>query len=163
QTKDLLPFKKTEDGLIKTKSGYVDVLQIVTSDLYSKNEDELNRILYMRTGFLRSFNDSFNEMILNFHVDASSQRQSWLKQMRSVSDDPIKRKYIERRSFEIKFLEEEETNREFFLLLFAKTKYQLIAITKQAVKSNQSSSPLRKLSDRKKRSVLFLLNNQNTN
>lgn len=162
QTKDLLPFKKTEDGLIKTKSGYVDVLQIVTSDLYSKNEDELNRLLYMRTGFLRSFNDSFKEIILNFPVDASRQRQYWLKKMRSVSDDPIKRKFIERKLFEFDFLEEEKTNREFFLFLFAKTKDQLIALTNQAVRSNQSSFPLRKLSDRKKRSVLFLLNNQNT-
>ena len=161
QSYSLLPFIKIDDGYIRTKNGYMEILQIETTDLYSKNNEELKQFLHQRTGFLRSFNDSFKEVIMNFPVDASKQRQYWFKKM-GQTDDPIRLKFIERKLFEFDFLEEERTNREFFIFLYAETKERLNSAIDQVKRSKQNSFPVHTIDFNKKQDVLFLLNNQNT-
>lgn len=161
QSYTLLPFLKTEDGLIHTRNGYMEILQIETTDLYSKNNEELKQLLYQRSGFLRSFNDSFKEVIMNFPVDASVQRQYWIRKMEKT-DDPIRLKFIQRKLFEFDFLEKERTNREFFIFLYAETKERLNSAIDQVKRSKQNSFPVQVIDFDKKQDVLFLLNNQNT-
>lgn len=161
QSYSLLPFLKIEDGFTRTKDGFMEILQIETTDLYSKNDEELKQYLHQRSGFLRSFNDSFKEVIMNFPVDASEQRQYWLKKLEKTSD-PIRLKFIERKLFEFDFLEKERTNREFFIFLYAETQERLNSVIDQVKRSKQNSFPVHTLEFSKKQDVLFLLNNQNT-
>lgn len=162
KTVDLLPFVCPEDGYILLKDGtWMEIMQIETTDLYSKNEEELLRLLRMQTMFLRTFNESFKEVIMNFPIDATTQRNYWLKKKKNVKD-PVLLKFIDVKLHEFDVLERERMNREFFLFLFADTKERLTTSVLQVIRSRQHAFPVQKISQSKKRDVLFLLNNQNT-
>lgn len=66
QTHSLLPFLKIEEDYIQLKEGYMDILQIRTKDLYAMNDTDLNILMLNETKMLRSFGDSFKEVVLNF-------------------------------------------------------------------------------------------------
>jgi len=162
QTPDLLPFlKMEEDGIIRTKKGFMDILQIKTTDLQSMNPQELQVYVMSQSAFLRSYTDSFKEVILNFPANCSVQREYWLKKREGVTD-PIRLNFINRKLYEFDFLEKQRTNREFFIFVFSKSIDSLKSNIDLMKRLLAHSFPLKKIEEDKKRDVLLLLNNQNT-
>lgn len=162
ETVNLLPFSHIEgDYIVLSDGSYLEILQIETTDLNSKNEDELQQLLYPRTGFMRSYNNSFKEVAMNFPVDASLQRKYWMKKLK-VTNDPVKLQIIERNLHAFDFIEKERTNREFFMFIYAETKGSLASLISQTIRMNQFSFPMHEITLQKKKDVLFLLNNSNT-
>jgi len=159
---DVLPFSHVdEDYIVLNDGSYLEILQIETTDLHSKNDDELQQLLYPRTGFIRSYNNAFKEVALNFPVDASLQRRYWLKKMKSTNN-PVKLRIIERNLQSFDFIEKERTNREFFMFIYADTKAGIQSLVAQAIRMNQFSFPMHEIQLQKKKDVLFLMNNSNT-
>ncbi len=115
----------------------------------------------METVFLRTFNEPFKEIIMNFPIDASLQRKYWLRKKKEVKD-PVLLRFIDVKLHEFDVLERDRMNREFFLFLFAETKERLTTSVIQAIRSRQHAFPVKKISKSKKRDVFFLMNNQNT-
>lgn len=163
QTADILPFLyiDEDEGYIKTKDGYMDILQIETTDLHSMNGKELQMYLISQTMFLRSFTDSYKEVIMNFPSNCSSQRAYWLKKREGITD-PVRLSFIDRKLYEFDFLERERTNREFFIFLFSDSVESLNSQKNQVARSLNQSFPVRKINMQKKQDILFILNNQNT-
>lgn len=85
-----------------------------------------------------------------------------MDEKKEKTSDPLRLKFIDRKLFELDYLERERTNREFFLFIYADTPEQLEERKKQVIRSMQHSFPLEKLTLDKKIDVLFLLNNQNS-
>lgn len=161
QTPQVLPFLQIHDDYILLKKGVMDILQIDTRDLHSLNEDDLQYLLYGKTRFLRSYYHSYKEVVLNFPSNTEKQKEYWLKK-RERTDDPLRLKFIDRKLFEFDFLENERTNREFFLFIYADNRQQLEERRTFVVRGMMTSFPLKKLTKRKKQDILFLLCNQNT-
>ncbi|KIL77083.1 hypothetical protein [Bacillus badius] len=161
QTPSVLPFLKIDESCITLKNGVMDIFQINTKDLYSMSHEDLQYMLLLRTRFLRSYSADIKEVGLNFPSNTGEQKSYWMKK-REKTTDPIRLRFIERKLFELDFLEKERTNREFFLFIYADTPQQLEERKKQAIRSMQHSFPLEKLSLDKKIDILFMLNNQNT-
>lgn len=161
QTPHILPFLQIHDDYILLKDGVMDILQITSKDLYSLNDQDLQFLLFSEARFLRSYFSAFKVVALNFPTNTEKQKEYWLTKSEQT-EDPIRLQFIERKLFELDFLEKERTNREFFLFIYGKDKEELEDRKKHVVRSNQNSFPLKTLSLDKKQDILFMLNNQNS-
>lgn len=161
QTPSILPFLNINEDCITLKNGTMDILQIKAKDLYSSNEQDLQINLYSQARFLRSYFASFKIIALNFPTTTEEQQRYWLKKKEKTTDN-LRLKFIERKLYELEFLERERMNREFFLFIYAENQQQLDEFRNQAIRGWKQSFPLDKLSVEKKQDVLFVLNNQNS-
>lgn len=161
ETPYILPFLQIYDDYILLKDGVMDILQVTSKDLYSMNNDDLQYLLLSEAGFLRSYYPSFKLVALNFPTNTQKQKEYWLKK-KEKTNDPIRLRFIERKLFELNFLERERTNREYFIFIYAKDKEELEERKRLIIRSKQNTFPLRTLSIEKKQDILFMLNNQNS-
>lgn len=161
QTPSLLPFTELEKDHIVSKDGVMDILQIKAKDLYSLSEEERTLMIYSRSAMFRSYFPSIKEVSLNFPSNTSIQRRYWTKKKEKTTD-PLLLRYIERKIYELGYLEKERTNREFFLFIYADNEQQLSERKRQIMKSAYNCFPLMLVSNDKKLDILYLLNNHNT-
>ena len=160
-TRLLLPFVNIHDGYIEMKDGVMDIMQIKTRDLHSMSESDLEYLFMVETRFLRSFQDSYKEVTLNFPTNADRQRRYWSK-VRMRTNKPVLLDFIDRKLFELDFLENERTNREYFVFIYAEDESSLKTKKEALVRAREGSFPVFDISNQKKRDVLFLINNQNS-
>lgn len=161
QTPSLLPFLHIEEDYLVLKEGVMDILQISPKDLYAASEEELQLKAHFRSALFKSYYPSIKEVSMNFPTNTTKQKKYWLKKKEQTSD-PFRLRFIDRKLFELDYLERERTNREFLLFVFAENEQQLKERRQQLIKGGQNSFPLLTLSNEKKIDILFLLNNQNT-
>lgn len=161
RTIDILPFVRMEKDHIVLKEGVMDILQISSLDIDSLSEHDLKLLIYQNVRFLRSYQFDFKEISLNFPSNTKVQQEYW-KKKRAQTTDEQKLKFIDQKLYELRFLEEERTNREFFLFLYAEDKYKLSERKRICKNLFKNSFPLQELTPEKKKSILFILYNQNT-
>lgn len=161
QTPLILPFLQIHKNYILLKDGVMDIFQVESKDLYSMNDDDINYLLMALGRFYRSYFNSIKIVAMNFPSNTSKQKEYWRKK-REKTDDPIRLRFINRKLFELEFIEKERTNREFFLFVYADNEQQLEERKKQVIRGMEQSFPLKELSIDKKKQVLFALNNLNT-
>ncbi|WP_107942662.1 hypothetical protein [Metasolibacillus fluoroglycofenilyticus] len=162
KTPALLPFLDiTEDYILLKNDIYMDILQITSTDLQTLTEDELNRNLLLEARSYRSFAPSYKIIALNFPSNTGRQQQYWMRKKERVTN-PLLLRFIERKLFELRFLEQERPNREFFIFLYASSLQLLEDVKNQLNRGMRQTFPLQSLSIEKRQDVLFLLNNQNS-
>src|SRR5690625_42416 len=161
QTPYILPFLQIHEDYILMKEGCMDILQIESKDLYSRNDEDLKILLLSNVKLYRSYYDNLKIITMNFPSNTEPQKAYWNKK-REQMEDPLRLQFIDRKLFELDFLEKERTNKEFFLFIYADNENQLAERKKQVIRNMQQSFPLRELSVEKKQDIIFLLNNQNS-
>ncbi|WP_246206679.1 hypothetical protein [Virgibacillus ihumii] len=161
QTTEILPFLQIHDDYILMKHGVMDIFQVETKNIHALNDQDINFLLLNRARFLRSYFQSYKEVILNFPASTEKQRHYWLKKAEKTAN-PIHLKYIEQKLYEFDYVEEERSNREFFFFVYGNDREELTDRKNDCLQGMNQAFPLRKLSRAKKEQVLFLLNNQNT-
>ncbi|WP_342472395.1 hypothetical protein MHH70_01930 [Metasolibacillus sp. FSL H7-0170] len=162
KTPALLPFLDiTEDYILLKNDIYMDILQITSTDLQTLTEDELNRNLLLEARSYRSFAPSYKIIALNFPSNTGRQQQYWIRKKERVTN-PLLLRFINRKLFELRFLEQERPNREFFVFLYAPSLQLLEDVKNQLNRGMRQTFPLQSLSIEKRQDVLFLLNNQNS-
>ncbi|KYG92008.1 hypothetical protein A0U40_03455 [[Bacillus] sp. KCTC 13219] len=162
KTPALLPFLDiTEDYILLKNDIYMDILQITSTDLQTLTEDELNRNLLLEARSYRSFAPSYKIIALNFPSNTGRQQQYWMRKKERVTN-PLLLRFINRKLFELRFLEQERPNREFFVFLYAPSLQLLEDVKNQLNRGMRQTFPLQSLSIEKRQDVLFLLNNQNS-
>lgn len=161
---DVIPFSHFEGDYIylrKGYTGYMEILQMHATDIESKHSSEVEQYIGGQLGFLRTYLDSFKEIDLNFPTNCETQRRYWEDKLNEAKSD-VQRKFIERKLYEFDFLEENRTNREFFIMIFGKTKDELERKVRDFKNLSEASFPCVNISNAKKQDILYLLNNQNS-
>lgn len=162
KTPTLLPFLDiTEDFILMKNDVYMDILQITPKDLQSLTDDELNRHLLLEARAYRSYAPNYKIIALNFPSNTERQQQYWLRKKEHPTN-PLLLRFIERKLFELRFLEQERPNREFFVFIYASSLQLLEDLKNQLIRGMRQSFSLQMLSIEKRQDVLFLLNNQNS-
>lgn len=137
ETKDLLPtVSLTEYGYFKTKTGYLDILQIESIDIKSMNEVEYHTYILSFTNLLKSYTEDMKIISMNYPADTSKQQQYLNKKIVKCTN-PNHMKFLEHRMKQLKTIEDKRTNREFFLMIFAKDEKELINNKEVALSSNR--------------------------
>lgn len=165
QTSDILPFLRMEkDHIVLKNNALMDILQITPQDILSKTDHERQLLTFTRTKFFRSYFPDIKEVGLNFPTSTAEQQQYWRKKRvkAEAAGNALRVQFIDRKLFELTYLEKERTNREFFLFIYATNENELFDLRQQAIKGYQQAFSLQQLTNEKKQNIIFYLNNLNS-
>lgn len=157
----LLPFVDINSDVIELKKGVMDIYQIESRDIYSLNEDEAKRLIYEKTRFYRVFQSDFKFVSMNFPMNTGIQQQ-YLQRKIQTNQNPVYLPYLYKKVEELKFLEENRLNQEYYLFLFADSVAMLNDQKKTVKRMLQMALPLKEISEGKKEQILSKLNNQSS-
>ncbi|CAM2078665.1 MAG: hypothetical protein NSGCLCUN01_02866 [uncultured Clostridium sp.] len=161
ETKDLLSIiSLSEYGYFKTKTGFLDILQIESIDIKSMNDVEYNTYILSFTNLLQSYTEDMKIISMNYPADTSIQ-QKYLSKKIAECNNTNQMKFLEHRMKQLKTIEDKRTNREFFLMIFAKDDKEMINNKELALSSNRELQVF-EMDIEKKIKILKKLNNMNS-
>ncbi|MCR1952913.1 hypothetical protein NSA50_18075 [Clostridium sp. DSM 100503] len=161
ETKDNLSIiSLSEYGYFKTKTGYLDVLQIESIDIKSMNEVEYHTYILSFTNLLQSYIEDMKIIAMNYPADTTRQ-QKYLSKKIAQCNNANQMKFLEHRMKQLKTIEEKRTNREFFLMIFAKDEKEMLNNKEVALSSNRELQVF-EIDIEKKIKILKKLNNMNS-
>ncbi len=164
------------DHLIVAKNGtYIDLLNIEGRGVWSLTRDQQDLLLANYHYFLQVFLPDHKYLITPFPVDATSQKTYWGRHYIKVSDqlrverDPNRIKQLQTQLRYIKdkqqqnfAVERKLRSAEFFMLLFGRTKQELRERRNAAINSGGVALVMNQIPLKKKKEILFRINNLNT-
>lgn len=161
-TKELLPFKDADDDdSIITKTGYVDIFQIDSKDIYSLNEIERKMHIYSFVSFLRGYVYDFKLISMKFPVNTLKQ-QKFLEKKLKECDNEIYANFLKEKLEQLIFLEENRQNKEFYIMIFIRDTDNKEEVKGLLLRNQNIAIQLKPLDVDKKLKILFKLNNPNT-
>ncbi|TWL14627.1 hypothetical protein [Bacillus licheniformis] len=161
---EVIPFVDvTEENFFELKNGSMEILQLESEDTKNKNEDDIRYMIFSITKFLRTYSADFKWVSMGFPVSTSRQLEYWLKKF-SETDNPIKAQFIQQKINELKYLEENYLNRDYYLFLYSdeKTLDSLKDNIKSVKRANRAVMPLIEIPQEKKYQILYKMNNMNS-
>lgn len=150
-----------EDDLIKTKSGYMNIFQIQSKDIYSFNTDETNTHISEFARLLRMYQNDSKIVVMKFPVNTYKQKRYVVSRQNMVKSD-ICKDILDQKLIELENLERKRNNLEFYIFTYAK---DLKEEEDNRLLLNRVSSPVFTINDvdiYKKKQILYKLNNQNS-
>jgi len=161
---DIAPYVDiTANGYIELSddAGFLEIVQLTSKDIFSLNEEDKNKNIYTLAYFFQWYLDDLKIIPLNFPVDTSVQQQHIMRKM----ENSTKREYLphlQERLEELQFIEQERTNREYFMLIFGEDELTLQRKTKHVERLLHLVLPVIHLEEEKKISILYKLFNLNS-
>jgi hypothetical protein len=161
-TKALLPFKDIDDDdSTITQSGYIDIFQIDSKDIYSLNEIERKMHIYNFVSFLRGYVYDFKLIVMKFPVNTLKQ-QRFLEKRLKECDKKIYSNFLKEKLEQLIFLEDNRQNKEFYIMIFIKDTDNKEEVKRLLFMNQNMAIQLKTLDVEKKLKILFKLNNPNT-
>ncbi|MEK5504166.1 hypothetical protein [Bacillus sp. FSL M8-0168] len=161
---EVIPFVDvTEENFFELKNGSMEILQLESEDTKNKNEEDIRYMIYSITKFLRTYSADFKWVSMGFPVSTSRQLEYWQKKL-SETDNPIKAQFIQQKINELKYLEENYLNRDYYLFLYSDEKSldSLKDNIKSVKRANRAAMPLIEIPQEKKYQILYKMNNMNS-
>ncbi len=160
---DILPIVDYDErhGCFQLKNGeYFDIVKINCKDLLSSVHDNINFDLYAWTKFYKTYSGDLKIVGINLPVDTRSQ-QAYIHRKLSAETNPVFKSCLEMQLSALENIQENDTDRSYYLFIFSKTgdehNDQLNAISKSLGSYNLS----KRLTYEEKCKILFKWNNQN--
>lgn len=150
-----------EDDLIKTKSGYMNIFQIQSKDIYSFNSSESNTHISEFARFLRMYQGDIKLVVMNFPVNTYKQKRYVVGRQNKIESDVCK-DILDQKLIELENLERKRKNKEFYIFTFSK---DLKEEEDNRLLLKRTSSPVFTIDEvdiNKKKQILYKLNNQNS-
>lgn len=149
------------DNFIKTKSGYLNLYQIIGINIIALNEIEQFKIIDDFSSFIRSYNEDYKIIIMNFPVSTVVQQQHLLEKINKCENELFK-KQLEVKLEELKILEKDKTNTEYYLVTFHNENVNLEIEQRSLEKCLNRNFNLIELDLEKKLKILCKLHNLNS-
>jgi len=140
---------------------FMNIFQIQSEDLYSKNKGEKEYYIYSQAYFRQAYSDPIKEVAMNFPCETKKQQANLQKKLARCKN-PMHEKFLKQKLEELRFLEVARTNREYFLFIYGKTEEILEERSHAAKRFLQRSSSLIEIDVEKKLDILYKLYNQNS-
>lgn len=162
-TRDIHPLVDYVEGVYKLRdnSGYLDLFQVTSKDLYAQNEQDTDLDVYSFDRLIRANSEDMKIIGLTYPVDTGGQ-QAHLIRKRDKATDPIQIQFLQQKIDELAYLQRNRTNKEFFLCIFGETRQILQERVKAAKNLTSMSFPLQDLTKSKRDNLLYKLGNQNS-
>ena len=161
--RDMIPLIDYVDGVyqLRDNAGYLDIFQVTSKDLYAQNEQDTDLDVYTFDRLIRANSEDMKVIGLTYPVDTGGQ-QGHLIRKRDQATDPIQIQFLQQKIDELSYLQENRTNKEFFLFIFGETRQILQERIKVAKNLTSISFPLQDLTKSKRDNLLYKLGNQNS-
>lgn len=159
-TENILPFLDADiDNTFITKTGFLDIYQVVTKDIYSFSDYDIKLHIYNYIAFLRSYVNDIKFISMNFPVN-TSENQEYIRKKMLKTDNPIFLESLQEKLDQFEFLEKHRTNREYYIMVFSdKEKKHMMS---NLLRNQTRIFVLKEMSLEKKIKIIFKLNNLNT-
>ncbi|QKE76048.1 hypothetical protein HPK19_24895 (plasmid) [Arthrobacter citreus] len=160
---DIIPvIDLTANGFIELRNGeFMEILQLTTKDVYSLNEEDKNLNIYSFAFFLQSYLEDMKIVPLNFPVDTTIQQQHIQRKLERT-DNQLYVPFLKKKLEELRYIEKNRTNREYYLFLYSESEFTLRNKAIQVERLLQRTTPISLLSEEKKIAILYKLNNLNS-
>lgn len=159
---DLIPLLDMEyDEYFRTTYGYMNIFQIDSKDVYSLNQDEIERHIHDFANFLKLYQDDIKIVCMQFPVNTEIQQANILKKM-STSEIPMYHHFLQKRLNELRYLEQNRYNKEYFLFIYAKNLNGIKEREELIFRISNENVRFKKIDSDKKLKILFKLANQNS-
>lgn len=160
---DLIPITGYDQDLscYSMKEGYMDLLQIRSKDLVTASEDEVEYDILKFCKLYRLYEEDVKLLVMNFPCNTKIQ-QEYLQRKMNRTTNMIFRENLQRQIDELVWLEKNNTTREFYLMIFAKTLEELDE-NRRLLKSTLHTGRdglIETIDDEKKHKILYRLNNK---
>lgn len=149
------------DTFIKTKTGYLNLYQIQGINIVTLNEVEQLRIINDFSDFITAYKDDYKIIIMNFPVSTAVQQQHLLEKIKKCNNELFKDQ-LERKLEELKILEKNKTNTEYYLETFYDENSNLEAERTSLEQCLKRNFRLMELDIEKKLKILYKLHNLNS-
>lgn len=127
-TMDILPIRYYDEELeafVLKDDLCMDLLEVILKDRVNTSEDEVEYAILTLAKFYKVYSSSVKWIALNFPVDTHIQRANKLKILERTND-PVRRKWIERQISEMEKIDANAQKRESYLQIFGQGKDQFI-------------------------------------
>lgn len=156
---DIIPIRDTKDGYYITNTGIIDLYQIKCKSISQASDfeiaNQINRLAY----FFRRYTRDFKIVAMCYPTNTSLQRDYLNHKILDCKNDKHIN-FLQQKLYALEFLEENRTDKEFYLMIFAADKKQHQEL-KELVWM-QSSLSIMEIPIEKKNQLIFKLNNQNS-
>lgn len=158
---EILPLAEFTEDCVHLQTGmYLDLLQIVTKDLLNISEDALVQDNTHLQSVYKTYTDDLKLIAVNFPKDTKLQ-QEYFQRLISHERNPYYRREQQVQLEQLQALERNNTEREYYLMYFATTLEDLNH-KQLTLLSGFQPGQVRKLTPRKKKEILYKLNNKNS-
>ena len=125
---DILNIREYDEELNAFKladGSFLDFFEIVARDRQNLQDDAVRFDIITLTRFERLFSPDHKDIGLNFPRNTAVQRRN-LERKRKLTNDPVRRKWLEREIDELLTLDSNIDRKEFYRMYFGETKEELI-------------------------------------
>ncbi|MGE6370751.1 hypothetical protein ACQKDB_16605 [Planococcus kocurii] len=152
----------TDSEFFEMRNGeFMEILQITSKDIYSLNETDKDNDIYSLAHFFQAYLPSVKVVPLNTPVNLEIPKRHVLRDIRR-NQNPYYLPHLEKKLKDLEFLENNRTDREFFLFIYSSDEKAMLENKVHARKLMARSNPLIELSLDKKLSILYQLANLNS-
>ena len=164
KTLEIMKIRKYDEKLeafILDDKSFFDILELTPKDRDNLQDDEISFDIAYFTIFLRLYNHDLKLISLNFPLDTGKQKK-FLEYKLENTENPVKRKWLEREIYELEMQKDIIKRKEFYLMYFADTEDNLLR-NRSDIENSFTSSPgfIREMSKNKKIEIVRKLNNMN--
>lgn len=160
---DIVPvIDLTDNDFFEMRNGeYMEILQLTSKDIYSLNESDKDNDIFSFSYFFQAYIHDKKFIPLNTPINLEAQKEQIYRQIKK-NKVPAYLPFLEKKLYELEFLEKNRTNREYFLFIYADDEKTLIERKRQVRKLLLRSNPIIELDLKKKIIVLYQLFNPNS-
>lgn len=158
----LIPIATFEGDAFRFQDGsYMDLIQIVTKDLLNMSTDALAFDNLNMANFYKTYADDLKIIALNFPKSTKVQ-QRYYEHKLAVERNPIYKKFLDSDYQMLKHIEQHNTEREYYFVIFAKNIEDLHNKQMRIFHMLGGNGQVLKLDNKKKKQIIQKLNNKNT-
>lgn len=161
ETIDMIPILElTEEEYFKTKTGFLDIVQVESMDIDAMNGVEANTTILSFTYLLKSYVDDMKIISMNFPTNTLTQRE-YLSRAIRVCKNREHLHFLNNRMSQLEAIEKLRSNREFFIMIFSETEREMES-NRSNILNNFKKIKVFEVDVEKKVKILKKLNNMNS-
>ena len=157
---DILPFVKMDD-YIHLKNGCLQVFEIESKDIFSMSESQVNSSIFDFQIFLRAYSSDFKLVVMDFPVNTKNQ-QEFIEYKLMNCKNELYAKFLIDRLDELRDLESNSRNTEYFVFIFGKDEVSLKENIASFNRLFKNVSNVYDVEYNKKEKIIYRLNNMNS-
>lgn len=164
-TPSLIPIEQYDENLnafvMRNEDRYMDIVQIISDDLMNKSDYEIDYLNMCWAKFYKTCAADIKLISLNFPTNTTKQ-QKYIEYKLNQTKNPVFKYFLQNKLSELIQIGKNRSDREYYIMYFAKSAEQLKDIRDIFSSSLMSNGLCCYLDKEKKLQILYKFNNPNS-